>query len=197
MDADVPGREHWPGAVLRGLFVTATALAALLLPITPAWAHGEGETKVGYVLIQQALGHLAHDEGHVGMDQAMEKIDDALKTDEQTGVDIALVQQAKAALGAEDIAGARALLERSIASAVAALAPATGAQTGTRQVLLPLRGRGALSGLDFVFAAVSVLMLLIGLALAVMFRPHDSIRRLRASLSGGDLSAHRSGREVP
>lgn len=193
MGTDLPGREHSCAAVRRALVVTATALTALLLPAVPAWAHGEGETKVGYVLVQQAVGHLAHDAGHVGMDQAMEKINDALETDEQQGVDIALVQQAKTALEAEDIPAARALLERSIAEAVAALPPATGVQTGTRQVLLPLRGRGALSGVDFVFAGVSVLLLLVGLVLAVAFRPRDSVRRIRAGLVDVDLSAPRPG----
>ena len=45
-----------------------------------AWAHGEGEPEEGYLLVQQALGHLAHDTSAKGIDLAMEKVQDALDT---------------------------------------------------------------------------------------------------------------------
>ena len=164
--------------------VLALVLTAVL-PTVPAWAHGEGETKVAYVLVQQALGHLAHGTGHVGMDQAMEKINDALDTTDNAGVDLALVKQAKAALEAEDIGQTRALLEQSIQAAIKDLPPATGSQTGTKLVVLPLRGRGGLTGQDWAFGTVSLVLLLAGAALAFRFRPHDTVRQLHISLAVG------------
>ena len=166
---------------------------AAVLPAQPASADGEDETTVAYVLIQQALGHLAHGTSHVAMDQAMEKIDDALDTTDNTGVDLALVKQAQTALEAEDIDQARTLLEQSIQVAITELPPATGAQTGTKLVVLPLRGRGGLTGQDWTFGTVSLVLLLAGAALAFRFRPHDTVRQLRISLAGGPS---RSGAEA-
>lgn len=159
-----------------------------VLPAAPAWAHGEDETTVAYVLIQQALGHLAHGPSHVAMDQAMEKVDDALDTTDNVGVDLVFVKQAQTALEAEDVDRARTLLEQSIQAAVKDLPPATGAESGTKLVILPLRGRGGLTGQDWLFGAVSLVLLLTGGALAFRYRPHDTVRQLRISLAGQPAS---------
>ena len=86
-----------------------------------AWAHGAGETKEGYVLVQQALGHLAHDSGHAGVEGAMEKVNDALATTDQVGVNVAEVKQAGAALAADRVGPARVLLQHSILLATSSL----------------------------------------------------------------------------
>ena len=80
------------------LLVVCLVFFATAASTTSAWAHGAGETKEGYVLVQQALGHLAHDSGHAGVEAAMEKVNDALATTDQSGVDVAEVKRAESAL---------------------------------------------------------------------------------------------------
>ena len=117
------------------ILVTGVVIVGGLTSATPAWAHaGGGETEVGYLLVQQALGHLAHDKTSFGIDASMEKIGDVLKTKDQAGVNIAEVQQAKAALEAGQATQGQALLQHSITQAVSKLMPATGEETGTKVV---------------------------------------------------------------
>jgi len=150
---------------------------------TPAWAHaGSGETEVGYILVQQALGHLAHDKTASGMDSAMEKIGDVEKTKDQAGVNIAEVEQAKAAMEAGKAVEAQALLQHSITEAVSKLMPAVGEETGTKVVSDPLPGRGALGGTGWAFLAASLLFLALGGGLAYYFRPGDTVGQLRERL---------------
>ena len=194
------GRRQWlrrGSWLVVGVFMTMTASAA------PAWAHGAGETTEGYVLIQQALANLAYSSGHTGLLLAMEKVDDALRTKDQDGVDVAQLKQAEAALQADRVGPARALLQQSITVAVSRLVPATGEQTGTNLVLTPMRGRGGLTGQDWGFGVASLLMVLAGTALALRFRPADNLKQLRrrltvpamsvpASLNDESTQGHRS-----
>lgn len=166
--------------VARLAIIAAGALLASFATTSPASAHGEGETTEGYLLIQQALGHLAHDTTMTGIDLAMEKIDDALETEDQEGVNLEKLQQGKAALEGGDIDRARTLLQDSIQQAMANLPPATGNQTGTQKVTPELEGRSDLRTQDWVLLAGSALVLVLGVWLAFHFRPHDSVRTLRA-----------------
>ena len=167
---------------LRTLAVATIALGSVLAA-TPASAHGEGETKEGYLLVQQALGHLAHDTGASGIDLAMEKVADALETDDQEGVDVAQLEGGMAALEAGDGVQARTLLQDSINGALESLPPATGVETGTHQVDPALSGRSDLRAQDWALLVASVVVLLLGVWLAFLFRPRDSIRTLRTSLT--------------
>lgn len=181
----LPGpRTRW-GSVVAALVLVISAV----VPAAPASAHGEDEDALAYVLIQQALGHLAHGGGHAAMDEALEKVGDALETDEDAGVDLALVRQAQTALEAEDIGQARTLLEQAIQVAVRDLPPATGLESGTKVVQPSLRGRGDPTGEDWAFGVGSLLLLLIGAGVAFRYRPRDTIRQLRISLTG----AHAEG----
>ena len=150
----------------------------------PASADGEGETDVGYLLVQQALGHLAHDSSHEGMALAMEKVGDALATDNQDGVDVATLEDAKAALEAEQVDTARTLLQASIKDELDKLPPATGEETGTTVIVPALDTRDGISGSDWSFIAVSLLALLTGVSLAFRFRPADTVRDLRRRMDG-------------
>jgi len=189
MSREIPTRANgrrWPGTVVAMLVAVVGVASA-----SPAWAHaGDGESTVGYELVQQALGHLAHDTSPLGIGLAMEKVDDALATTDQAGVDVAEVEQAQAALDAGDVETGRTLLQQSIAEAVSHLAPATGDETGTSVVLTPLPGRGALTAVDRTVLAASALLLLAGIALAARYRPRDSVRvlqrRLGQSVHGTD-----------
>lgn len=170
--------RRWPGPVVAMLVAVGSVVSA-----SPAWAHaGDGESTVGYQLVQQALGHLSHDTGRLGIELAMEKVDDALATTDQVGVDVAELKQARAALDAREVETGRVLLQQSISDAVSQLAPATGDETGTSVVLAALPGRGALTAMDWAFLATSTLLLLAGLALAARYRPHDSVRVLQRRL---------------
>ncbi len=172
------GRRIWIRILVAGVVVVGGLTSA-----TPAWAHaGSGETEVGYLLVQQALGHLAHDKTSFGIDASMEKIGDVLKTKDQAGVNIAEVQQAKAALEAGQATQGQALLQHSITQAVSKLMPATGEETGTKVVLDGLPGRGALGGAGWAFLAASLLFVLLGSGLAYRFRPADTIDQLRQRL---------------
>jgi hypothetical protein len=166
-------------AVLAAALVV---LGALFVP-TAAWAHGEDETEEGYLLVQQALGHLAHDTSHTGIDEAMEKVDDALATEDQEGVDVAEVEQAMAALEAGQVDRARDLLQHSIRQALRDRPPATGNQTGTGLVVPELPGRSGIGGEDWGLLASSIVVLVLGAGLAFRYRPRDTVRELRRVLT--------------
>src|SRR5665811_1346884 len=125
----------WTTLLLACVMALGGALSA-----SSAWADEPGETTEGYLLVQQALGHLAHDTTSGGIAFAMEKTDDALSTEDQEGVDVAELQEAMAALEAGQAEQGRALLQRSISGAISQLEPATGEETGTTVVLSPLPG---------------------------------------------------------
>ncbi len=148
----------------------------------PAFAHGDGETEIGYVLVEQALGHLAHDTSAEGIGLAMEKVNDALETDEQGGMSVPEVEQAMAALEAGDATGARTLLQDSIKEALSMQPPATGNETGTTRIVPELPGRASFGAQEWLFLVVSVVLLLTGSWLAYVFRPHESIGVLRSLL---------------
>ena len=171
------GRRIWIRILVAGVVVVGGLTSA-----SPAWADEPGETEVGYLLVQQALGHLAHDKTTSGVDFSMEKIGDVLKTKDQAGVNIAEVQQAKAALEAGQVVQGQALLQHSITEAVSKLAPATGEETGTKVVADPLPGRGALGGAGLAFLAASLLFLVLGGGLAYRFKPADTVGQLRERL---------------
>lgn len=176
------------GSLARLAAVAAIGLLATFASVSAAWGHGEGETTEGYLLVQQALGHLAHDTSMSGIDLAMEKVDDALGTDDQEGVDVAELEQAKSALETGDIGQARTLLQDSIQQAMAALPPATGNQTGSHNVTPELPGRPDLRAQDWVLVAASAVALVVGVWLAFIFRPRDTVRTLRTRLATASAS---------
>ncbi len=138
------------------------------------------------MLVQQALGHLAHDTGPAGRDLAMEKVDDTLAAADQDGVAVGQVREARAALENNQPERARVLLQGSITEALAALPPATGEETGTTVVDHPATGRNGPLGRDWAGLVLSMLLVVGGLALARYFRPVDSIRVLRRGLAPGE-----------
>jgi len=177
------GRKTWTALLATVFFI----LGGLWSP-SLAWAHGDGETTEGYLLVQQALAHLGHDTSSVGVSLAMEKIDDALATTDQEGVDVAQVKEAQAALDAGKVEEGRTLLQQSITEAVSKLKPATGEETGTTIVQAELPGRGALVSRDWSFLGISVLLLIAGALLAARFRPVDNVGALRRRLAASQLN---------
>ena len=182
LNRSAPDRSRGSALPYRGCFVTTLALRFAFALVPPAGAHGGDETEEGYLLVQQALGHLAHETNHEGIALAMEKVDDALATDDQEGVDVAVLEQAKQALDAGQVDNARALLQSSIKEAMSDLMPATGEETGTTVIRPALPGRDGLTGRDWSFLGASVLCLLVGTWLAYRFRPADTVGELRRRL---------------
>lgn len=159
-------------------------LFASTVTVGPAWAHGgEGGAEEGYVFVQQALGHLAHDQGPTGVAAAKAKIQETLSAKDQEGVNVALVRQAQTSLAAGRTAAAQQSLQKSIADAVSALKPAKGEETGTTIVGEPLPGRGSLTGADWMLAVVSLLLLGAGVGFALRFRPAENLAQLRRRLT--------------
>ena len=177
------------GAPLARRVVIVTVVLVGSILAAPSGAGDEpGETDVGYLLVQQALGHLAHDSSAEGIEVAMEKVGDALDTDNQEGVDVPTLERGMTALETEDVKGSRRLLQESIAVAMHNLPPATGMQSGTTIVRPELPGRSGLAAEDWGLLAAAVLAALLGAWLTFRFRPHDSIRALRTRLAGSDDS---------
>lgn len=174
------------GPLSAGRTCAALLLACLVLVggasvAPPASADMADPSSEGYLLVQQALGHLVHDPAEVG--PVLEKIDAALAAPDQEGLSVSELQQAKDALQAGNTAQGRTLLQESITAALSTLKPATGDQTGTTVVLEPLPPRGSLTGADWGFLTVSMLAILTGLVLAYVFRPHENVRELRLLLA--------------
>ena len=171
------------------LLVVVTGLLGALAVPQAAHAHGDGETQEGYLLVQQALGHLAHDTTPEGIDLAMEKVDDALSTEDQEGVNVAELEDGMRALETGRVALARTLLQGSIEGALAQLPTATGYETGTTVVVPAMPGRTGLTGQDTGLLVASIAVAGLGLLLAYRFRPHDSIRELRGQLKAAGPAA--------
>lgn len=179
----------------RQLISVTVVLVGSILFVPSAAGDEPDETDVGYLLVQQALGHLAHDSSHEGVDVAMEKVGDALETDNREGVDVPTLEQGMAALEAEEVEDARRLLQGSVTEALHDPPPATGMQSGTTIVRLEQPGRSGLASEDWGFLVAAVFTGLLGAWLTFRFRPQDSIRTLRVRLadSGGSTSGTGGG----
>ncbi len=184
-----PARRGWRTALIATILMVLGGVASA----APAWAHGGGETEEGYVLVQQALGRLAHDPNMTGVEAAMEKINDTLATKDQEGVNIAQVKEAQVALDAGKVEEGQALLQKSITEAISKVKPATGEETGTTVVPSEIPGRGSLDGLQWAFLGISVLLLLAGSGLAARFRPVNNIAALRRRLAAPQLGRAPAG----
>jgi len=180
-------------ATARLLISAALVVLGFLLGVPPASADEPGETDVGYLLVQQALAHLAHDSSAEGIATAMEKAEDALETDDQEGVDVPTLEQAVAALEAGDIEGARELLQGSIAEALHNRPPATGMESGTTTVRPELPGRSGMAGEDWGLLVAAALALILGAWLTFRFRPRESVRVLRTRLASAGGSTPEEG----
>jgi hypothetical protein len=179
----------------RLVVVAALALAPVTLTAT-AQAHGDDETQEAYVLVQQALAHLAHNAGLEGIHLAMEKVGDALETEDQEGVDVAEVEQGMHALEAGQADEARTLLQDSIADAVAGRPLATGYETGTSLVPVELPGREPLTGSDWLVLVLSLGVAGLGVWLSVRFRPRESVGALRLLLGTKPVTDDRPSRRI-
>lgn len=98
--------------MIKGV-ATIGVMAWLILGVAPAASAHMGEENVpAFTDIQEGIAILAGQPDL--MDNAIDKVRDALDSNDQNGVDLPLVRQAYAALQRGDAAGALLLLERSV-----------------------------------------------------------------------------------
>jgi hypothetical protein len=160
----------------------AALLATVLLTLanSAAWAHEDEDKERAFNLIRQAIALIVNTPGN---HHAIEdKIDDALKAEDTSDVQLPLVQQAMDALEADDVHQARRLLEQSIGARVHTSnadpvpigdhPPLAGAETGTLATVEGMPGRHGLTGGDWVMLVVSLAVGLGGIAWAFRLRPH-------------------------
>ncbi|MES2094856.1 MAG: hypothetical protein V4531_13755 [Actinomycetota bacterium] len=173
------------------------AVMGVFLVGQPALADGGQSASEGYVIVQQALSYLVNDPGKSGTTEALMKVKEALAAKDQDGVDVSTLEEAGAALKAGDAAAGRTLLQDSITEAVTALKPAIGVQTGTTTMLAPLPPRGALTPVDWILLGLSVIFAAIGVALASMLRPRESLRQLGLDIEAADARLAHSSPAAP
>ncbi len=182
VDAEV-ARSRAPVFIGAGLSLTAlVALTLVLAP--PALAHEEEEAVPAITDVQEAIAIIAEHPGSFPVaevaEHAMDKVGDALESNDTRGVLLDLVQQAKDALDAGRNEDALTLLERSIGACPGA--PVIEPQNAPRTpppLTSPCPSVAHLQALDRtpvggaeepVLLVVSAVLILAGLALARKIR---------------------------
>ena len=195
-----------PRAVPRRWLIrhTSTVLLGSVLAViamaVPASAHQGEKAVAAKDDVLQAIAVIVNKP--TDMDTISDKIGDAIDSEDQDGVDIALVKQAKDALDGNDMMKVRDLLQRAIGArpdltgtdvrpilqvgkGASSVPLATGEQTGTSVVTDQLPGRGGLTGTDVTLIVLAGLVALAGLAFSVRSRPANTIRALRRRAATG------------
>jgi len=158
---------------------TFGVIAWILLGAAPAASAHMGEENVpAFTDIQEGIAILAGQPDL--MDNAMDKVHDALDSNDQNGVDVALVRQAYAALRRGDGANALLLLEQSVGACPGA--PVLNPQPPPRspepltspcphpQHLQGLSRSAVGGGQETVFLVLAGVMIVVGLMLARRIR---------------------------
>lgn len=186
-------------SLVRTLAILVASLALAAGVPTLAHADETGESDQAKVLVLQAIAMLVNKPDDVMAVE--ERIGDALEAPHTEGVDMAMVEQAAAALENADLRRTRGLLQSSIGAGPylgtgvpspilqtsgepGAPAHAIGAETGTAVVLDPYQpDRGPDRG-EIVLLVISIVAIVGGLLLAWRARPADSVRQLRRTAPG-------------
>lgn len=186
--------------MLTRLCTSLLLAAAMTLATGGAAGAHEGEEEIAAIdSVRQAIAYIVNTPDD--MDVIVDKVADATEAEDQEGVDVALVEQARAALERDDMVDARVFLLRAIGARLdlsgtdvhpilqvpadsTTLELATGEQTGTIAAVDPLSGRGDVTGTDLVLLGIAVVLAAAGAFLALRWRPADTVRRLRRRLAG-------------
>jgi hypothetical protein len=180
--------------VLRFLALLAAAVWLVLAAPATAWAHGNEGPVPARQDVLEAIAYIVNAPDN--MDAITDKIKDAQDSDDVSGVDLALVKQAQAAVEANRMDRARDLLQRSIGAAVDVtgtdvrpilhvsaglheVALATGEQPGTLVVTNELPGRGPWTSTDTALIALAAALGATGIWLGLRYRPQHRVRELR------------------
>jgi Tfp pilus assembly protein PilF len=152
-----------------------------LLPVAPAFAHGGGDSNQSRILVLDALSYLANQSPHYA-DEAMDKVKDALMAKDQSGVNMGPLTMAKQAMDAGQMMQARVFLQRSLQPMMGQV---MGDEPGTTMMLDPLKGSTNGGGSRGLLVGASALAVLAGLVLASLWRPPESLLKLRSHMTGG------------
>ncbi len=172
----------------------------VFLPATPAFAHGEGESKESRVLALDALAYLANRPAHY-VDSAMEKLNDAIAAKDTTGVNMDKLTEAMHEMSAGQMMQARTALQDAIqplsgqtfsgqmfsnhmANGQMISGHSMGEEPGTTLMLDPLKGSTNWGDSSWLLAGASALAVLAGLLLARRWRPPESLLEIRSHLTG-------------
>lgn len=160
-----------------GLMAAATALLAL-----PAQAHAGEKTMKATDLVKQGIAFIVNEPDHP--ESALDKMKDAIDSEDQKGVDIDFVKQAQTAEKAGDTHKARALLEASIGAKphisgvdpapigeISVQPPAVGAEAGVGIATDPLQPAAEFSGTNLALLAASLIAIALGAWMAFRMRP--------------------------
>jgi len=192
---------HTRAGVVAGSVAVAVVMS-VSLAAAPAWAHQGAESAKAADLVRQAVALIVNTPAN-GM-AIEDKVNDALNSTQPQGVNLDVVRRAKAALAAGDLHLVRALLEVSIGarphltnaevrainetagppSGAEVEGLVTGAESGTNVAIDALAARRRFDAGTWLALAASFVVALAGVALAVRYRPPDSIRSLRAGAAG-------------
>ena len=180
---------------IKRILLAGIAVAVLTVPsAVPAAADGQEESDDARVLVLQAIALIVNspDDEH----EIEERLEHAHEATHQEGVDLDLVEEAAAALHDGDHESARELLQTSIGAGpfVSPGVPepireahgepgdpafAVGAETGTTVVLDEYEPSSALDGGNVALLVLSAAAIVLGVVLAWLFRPVDTVRGLR------------------
>jgi hypothetical protein len=144
-----------------------------VLSAAPAFAHGGGDSNQSRILVLDALSYLANQTPHYA-DEAMAK--------DQSGVDMGPLTMAKQAMDAGQMMQARDLLQRSLQPMMGQV---MGDESGTTMMLDPLKVSTNGGGSRGLLVGASALAVLAGLLLASLWRPPESLLKLRARMTAG------------
>jgi hypothetical protein len=173
--------------LLRQSIVAFVIGCFTLLATAPAFAHGGGDSNQSRILVLDALSYLANQPPHYA-DAAMDKVKDALMAKDQSGVSMGPLTLAKQAMDAGQMMQARALLQQSIQHMMGQgmgqeMVQVMGDEPGTTMMLDPLKGSTIGGGSRGLLVGASALAVLAGLVLASLWRPQESLRKLRSQMT--------------
>lgn len=187
-------------AALAVITATAFVVLGVVVSTRPAWAHGGDESDEASVLARQAIALMVNTPKNTMAIE--ERIDDTLDAKDAEGVNLDLVKQAKETFDAGDLHRARALLEVAIGAkphlsdasllpvgqtagpatdAESAVRLVTGEEAGTNVVVDPLDVQRRLDAGTWVALIAAFVVGVIGVALAIRFRPPVPMRSLRSA----------------
>jgi len=182
------------GGLVRAVVALVAALALAFLAPAAVYADEPGESDEAKVLVLQAIALLVNTPDD--MMAIEERVGDALEAPHKEGVDLAMVQQAADALGADDMDRAKELLQSAIGAGpyVGTGVPepvreasgepgrpafAVAGESGTTVVLDAYDPDRGLDRGEVVLLVLSVVVLLGGVLLSWRLRPADTVRQLR------------------
>jgi len=181
-----PRRQRRQSGLLpRALSIGALVAFMVVAAAGPVSAHESEEGTEAFLFVRQAIALIVNTpDDH---DAIADKINDAIEAPDDHGVDLSFVEDAQAALEAEDLPQARTLLEHSIGAiphlgasdpvpAGEHVEDAAEEDTAVEPFLDPLDSSRNLSGSDWAVIGGALALIALGAAAAGALRPTKGAR---------------------